>query len=349
MRIEDRVIRDLRYGRGEHPRRDTEFPASRADGRAPRRADPPPDAPNGPLRDSVAKPDASQMRTINATRPHAALPLGARTVRSREAIRIAAEAGGDARRAAQLRLACGAKPRSDRERFAVRDLLGGRLVIGPRAPNDLRSQMLIAQRFWYGRALWLRRRPARPGVRKIGTVVSRSPAPRFGVGQGKISTWSIGRRRRLTGIGATTVVGVARCRVRRAVQHRWNEQQRRGAEDHEHERNDACLLRKNVKCGAPDEDQQNSGGTEDRERNAKAETRSPLLTADLSSDIHRSDQHYRERECPGNHVHDSRTLAPTPGELLKTSRSSGGPRLSRLDPASARVSRPEGLALAAPL
>jgi len=149
-------------------------------------------------------------------------------------------------------------------------------------------------------------------------MVSHSPAPQFGVGQGKIATWSIGRGRRLTGISATTVVGVARCRVRRAVQHRRNEQQRRGAEDHEHERNDARLLRNNVKCRAPDQD---------REHNAKAETRSPLLTGHLSSDIHRSDQHYRERECPDKHVHDSSTLAPTPGELLNTSRSSGGPRL----------------------
>jgi hypothetical protein len=66
-----------------------------------------------------------------------------RTDRSREAIRGAAEAGGDARRAAQLPLACGAKPRSDRERFAVCDLLGGRLPIGPRAPNDLRSRYCL--------------------------------------------------------------------------------------------------------------------------------------------------------------------------------------------------------------
>jgi hypothetical protein len=156
-------------------------------------------------------------------------------------------------------------------------------------------------------------------MRKNAAVVSHAPAPRFGVGQGEIPTWSIGRRRRLTGIRATTVAGVARCGVRRAVEHRRNEQQRRGAEDHEHARNDARLLRKNVKCGAPDQYRQNSGSTEDREHNAKAETRSLLLTGDLSSDIHRSDQHYRERECPDNHGHDSGTLAPTPGEPLNTS------------------------------
>jgi len=163
-----------------------------------------------------------------------------------------------------------------------------------------------------------RRRPARPGVRKIATVISHSPAPRLGVGQGKVPTWSIGRRRRLTRIRATTVAGVARCRVRRAVQHRRNEQQRRGAEDHDHERNNPRLLGNNVKCGAPAQDCQNCGSTEDRQHNAKAETRSPLLAGDLTSDIHRRDQHRRERECPDNRGHDAGTLAPTPAELRVT-------------------------------
>jgi hypothetical protein len=81
-----------------------------------------------------------------------------------------------------------------------------------------------------------------------------------------------------------------------------------------------------VKCGAPGQKRQNDGSTEDREHYAKAEARSPLLTGDLTADIHRSDQHYRERECPHNHGHDSTTLAPI-GELLSTSASSCVPRL----------------------
>jgi hypothetical protein len=204
--------------------------------------------------------------------------------------------------------------------FRVRDLLAVGSRSGCACRTDLRSQILIVQRRRNRRALWLRRRPARAPVRKIATVVSHSPAPRFGAGKGKISTRSIGRRRRLTGIRTTSLAGVARLRVRRAVQHRRNQQQRRGAEDHQHEHNDARLLRDNVQCGAPDQHRQNSGSTKDREHNTKAETRSPLLTVDLSSDVHRRDQHYRERQCPHNHVHDSGTLTPTPRERLNTSR-----------------------------
>jgi hypothetical protein len=51
-----------------------------------------------------------------------------------------------------------------------------------------------------------------------------------------------------------------------------------------------------MQCGAPDKGQQNSGCSEHREHNAKAEVRSPLLTADLTSDIRRTDEHHAERE-----------------------------------------------------
>lgn len=132
------------------------------------------------------------------------------------------------------------------------------------------------------RAFGLRRRPARSCVTKIRTVVSHSPAPRFGVGKGKTSLWSIGRRRRLTGIGAAARVSIARFGGLSVVEHRWNAQQGWGADDHQHERNDAYLLRKNVQFSAPKQDQQHSGSREDREQDSKAETRSPLLAADLA-------------------------------------------------------------------
>jgi hypothetical protein len=140
-------------------------------------------------------------------------------------------------------------------------------------------------------------------------VVSHAPAPRFRVGQRKIPARSTGRRRRLTATRAAAGACVSRSRVRSAVQQRWSEQQRRGAQHHQHEGNDARLARKNAQCRAPSQQRQNSGSSAEREHNAKAEMRSPLLTADLTSDIRRSDEHDRERERTDNHVHDPRTVA----------------------------------------
>jgi hypothetical protein len=169
--------------------------------------------------------------------------------------------------------------------------------------------MLLARRGRRRPTIWLRRRPARAAAKKIGTVVSHPPAPRFGVGERKVSVWPIGWRRRLVGTGAASGVGVVRCRVRDAVQHRWPRSQRRRAEQHQHERHDACLLRNDVERGALDQHQQNSGNSQDREHNAKSEMRSPLPTGDLPYDIRPPGEQRAKRERQDNHGHAPNSTA----------------------------------------